>query len=160
MHAARHDAADSLGALLEAGADPNAATITGATVLMMAASNGANRVVQRLLELGVEINARDSRFGSTALTWAVGRNHVQTVETLLRAGADPNIGDNAGRTPLMLSATRGNVDIVNLLLQAGAKIDAKDSGGNSVMDWAMHNKRGTKVQELLRKAGASGDATS
>jgi Ankyrin repeat len=44
------------------------------------------------------------------------------VQQLLQAGADPNLGNRAGFTPLMLS---NSPDVVNCLLNNGADIEKK-----------------------------------
>ena len=51
---------------LEAGADPNAKSADGFTVLMWAAARGHVEVVKLLLDAGADLNAR-SRKGRTAI---------------------------------------------------------------------------------------------
>lgn len=62
---------------------------------------GRTRVVDFLLQRGVEIDAKLKHHGQTGLHWAASGGHVETVELLVRRGAPVNIRDEAfGGTPL------------------------------------------------------------
>lgn len=73
--------------LLEKGANPNLARENGETPLMTAARTGQVSVMRMLLERGADANARDRKFGQTALMWAAG--HPEAVQLLLGHKADP-----------------------------------------------------------------------
>jgi ankyrin repeat protein len=75
-------------ALLAARADPNLATATGATPLMMAAKAGSVESATRLIELGADVNAKESAYGQTALMIAAGLDRADVVRLLLARGAD------------------------------------------------------------------------
>ena len=60
----------ALDALLAKGADLNAADRHGVTPLMAAAAVGSVDAMQRLLDHGAKVDARNE-FGSTALMWSV-----------------------------------------------------------------------------------------
>lgn len=51
-------------------------------------------------------------------------NHTDTIIKLLHQGADPNIADREGYTPLHYAVMKGNLAVVNVLLQKGANRDA------------------------------------
>jgi ankyrin repeat protein len=53
--------------------------------------------------------------GNTALHFAVLRNDVDMVKTLLDLGADKNIKNSIGKTPLDRARNKGFSDISNLL---------------------------------------------
>jgi ankyrin repeat protein len=72
--------------LLAKGADPNVARENGEAPLMTAARLGQIETVKALLDRGAEVNARDKKFGQTALMWAAG--YPQAVRLLLARGAD------------------------------------------------------------------------
>ncbi len=59
-------------------------------------------VIDRLIEMGCDVN-RPNDFGETALMMAVKRNNRKMMEYLLKNGANPNISDNLGVTPLMIA---------------------------------------------------------
>jgi ankyrin repeat protein len=118
--------------------------------------------------------------GCTALHAAVGRRPDSTtsntvtngalVSALLEAGANPNIPDNLGKTPLFYA---GSVEIVNKLLDAGADMDHRDNDGCSPLLWTEHAEvaaallrrgvdvegRGRAQQTVLMKAAAWKDAS-
>ena len=74
-------------ALLEFGADPNAATEDGETALHIAAFAGCDECVQPLLDAGANVEAR-TELGKTPLMNAA-QAGPSTVKLLLAAGADP-----------------------------------------------------------------------
>jgi len=53
---------------------------------------------------------------------------------LLALGADPNVIDHDGNTPLYYAAGRGFVEAVKLLLEAGAKVNAHNAAGRTPLD--------------------------
>lgn len=50
---------------------------------------------------------------------------VRLLRVFLDAGADPNVRNNTGETPLHLSARHGHIPVVQLLLHRGARINEK-----------------------------------
>ena len=88
-------------AWLDGGGQVNACHRSGNTVLMLAASNGREVVVDALLRQGAEVNLRNSDFrksdfGSTALIRAAAvytatAGHERVVELLLQHGADATV---------------------------------------------------------------------
>jgi ankyrin repeat protein len=50
-----------------------------------------------------------------------GKRHVACLEALVEAGADVNIADRAGATPLALARGRGYAEMVAILEKAGAR---------------------------------------
>lgn len=84
------------------------------------------KLVNFLLEKGVDINAIDRRSGISALHAAVLENNPPVVELLLRNGANPSVKDRAGgKTPLEMARELGNkpnqsdrTEIIKLLQSA------------------------------------------
>jgi len=72
--------------LLSGGADPNVARENGETPLMTASRMGRIDMMKPLLTKGAAVNAKDKKFGQTALMWAAGR--PDAVRLLLEFGAD------------------------------------------------------------------------
>ena len=76
--------------LLAAGADANAASINGETVLMTCARSGDPRAVKALLVKGARVNVKEKAHGQTALMWAAAQRHPEVTELLIEAGAEIN----------------------------------------------------------------------
>ncbi len=94
------------------------------TGLIRAAERGHHRIVERLLDAGID---RDhvNRLGWTALLEAIvlgdgGREHVRTVRALIAGGVDVDLPDGDGVRPLVHARERGYAAIARLLEDAGA----------------------------------------
>lgn len=70
-------------------------------------------VVTALLELGCLIDARNFN-GETALHVMVQRDRFECVVTLLSHGADPNLVDNLGKSPLHVAAALASLPLVQV----------------------------------------------
>src|SRR5579872_1270975 len=66
-----------------------------------------SEALHSLLKQKTNVNATQPD-GTTALQWAAHWNDLETVNLLLRAGADPKIANRYGATPLSEAATQGN----------------------------------------------------
>ena len=72
---------------------------------LIAASRAGNAgLVKRLLkQRGADVNDTEGQlWGNTPLKEAANYNHLQVVELLIAAGADLDMADRAGETPLMV----------------------------------------------------------
>lgn len=96
--------------------------------LPAAAMIGDLAAVERLLELGLPIDASDAQ-GCTALLRAGGGGHRALVDALLDRGADIGRAARTGATPLSAAVSMRHVDIVERLLVAGAPVDQPLPGG-------------------------------
>jgi ankyrin repeat protein len=92
----------------------------------LSAANQGN--IGRLTELAdkVNVDARLSEDGETALHRAASRGHVQAVRLLLDRGAKVDAMDGEGVTPLILASYRGQTEVVKLLLERGAAVNARE----------------------------------
>jgi ankyrin repeat protein len=89
--AAKNGNVEIIQALLKAGADPNTANGTGATVLMDAAMSGSVDAVKALVDAGANVNAFDNKNGQTALMFAAWENRADVIRFLIQRGADVRI---------------------------------------------------------------------
>ena len=71
-----------------------------------------------LNEKSTDVNARQPD-GATALAWATYWDDLATVQHLLDAGADPDLGNDYGVTPLILAAENRSMPVIEALLKAG-----------------------------------------
>lgn len=109
-----------------------------------------------LISNGVNINAQDNDL-TTSLFNAIERNDIDFVKFLLEYtdtikpveginpyGANPNIQDANGLTPLMLAVIKGHKEIFKILLEHGADVNIKDKKGYTVSDYGMMYDRQTE----------------
>lgn len=90
--------------------------------LIQASTLGNSAKVAALLDHGVDVNARHRPSSWTALMAASLYGRVETVEILLRAGADVDLGDHNRSTALMKAVQIIPEKDENALLQRKAKI--------------------------------------
>jgi cytohesin len=83
-------------------------------------------------------------------------DRLETVQLLLKAGADPNSKETSGRTPLFRAAS--DPAALKLLLDAGADATVVDGDGYSPLHEAAFNGNADAVR-LLIAAGAKVNAT-
>jgi uncharacterized protein len=177
MWAALDDRAESIRYLVERGADPNLRSrltayphlqngvgldgiekgisyvgqtplqAGGWTALMYAAREGAVEAVAALAEAGADLNALDP-LGESALTLGIINGHWNVLDTLLKAGANPNVVADIEKVDVYIAPTplyaavdfhtlpatygrpapkprvvHGSIDAVKRLLDAGANVD-------------------------------------
>lgn len=111
--------------------------------------------VGRMLDVGgIDVNYRTSLTGATALGSACGLGHVEMARLLLARGADPNIVNSSGRTPLQMAAYDGSTAIVEMLIQAGANVDIADTEYGYTPLAAASRKGHADTVRVLINAGA------
>ncbi len=95
-------------------------------------------VLISMLKKGVDINAPAYfdempviKIANNAVTLSA---NIEQLQFLVKNGADINIKNQQGYTPLMLAAIKNNVDMVLALLEAGADISVTDNKGRTVKD--------------------------
>ena len=162
LDAARRGDADAARALLEGGADPNAARGDGLTALHVAAREGEDEIVDLLIGAGAETGAGTRIGAHTPLHLAAGAGHAGVVRALLGAGADPGAATTtSGVTPLHLAAeARDGEAVVRLLLEHGAPVNAREkSAGQTPLMFAAAAGRAAALAELLRGAADPSIAT-
>ncbi|MBU7576354.1 MAG: ankyrin repeat domain-containing protein [Hydrogenophaga sp.] len=110
---------------LSHGADLKSTNRYGGTALIPAAERGHVETVRTLIEAGVVVD-HVNRLGWTALLEAIilgdgGERHQQIVALLVKAGANVNLADKDGVTPLRHARTKGQKPIEAMLLAAHAR---------------------------------------
>jgi hypothetical protein len=99
------------------------------------------------------INTKDYGTGEGALHIVVKRRDANWLAFLLQKGANPDIRDGQGNTPLLIAAQLGFVEGVQILTgRAGVNIG--NSRGETPLILAVHNRDAATVRVLLA-AGAN-----
>ena len=70
--------------------------------------------------------------GSTALTAASHKGHIDTVRLLLDAGADKHLADKGSSTALMLASQVGHRESLGLLYWVSVKAKAATNGAKAL----------------------------
>src|SRR5712691_8113016 len=79
--------------------------------LVEAIKNSDKAAIQKLLPQHIDLSAADTD-GSTALHWAVRHDDLDTVNSLIRGGANVKTANRYGVTPLSLACTNGNAAMI------------------------------------------------
>lgn len=77
---------------------------------------------------------RDSKEGNAVqkqLIHAAKEKDTETVRSLILKGANPNVQDAQGRTPLMIAAYGNDLETAKVLIDAGADVNIRDERKNS-----------------------------
>lgn len=105
------------------------------TALHEAAEKGHQRVIEYLLFLGADVNAK-SKKGETPLHKAATNGDVEMVGVFLKRGAQINAQDKKGRTPLMKAAHKSKKQVVKMLLDAGADTKIQNKKGQTARNYS------------------------
>ncbi len=105
---------------------------------------------------GFNINTGDVTTGETALHIVTNRRDLTWMRFLTDSGADVNVRDAKGVTPLV-SAVRANfIEGVEFLVSKGARLNESNNVGETPLITAVHN-RNIGLMRILLKAGADPD---
>ena len=96
------------------------ATVYSQQSIHEAAEQGNLAAVERYLQNGIAVDARDNG-GDTPLILAASQGNLDVVKVLVDKGADVNARDNGGWTALLVAAVHEEQDVVEFLKQHGAK---------------------------------------
>ncbi|CAE7385877.1 Ank3 [Symbiodinium natans] len=106
---------------LKASASDWAVDEFGCTALHRAADEGNTVEVERLLQSGLDIEAKEA-WEETPLHIAARKGHADCVACLLAAGANSEAMDLDDRTPLVLAAEAKQEEVCRMLLDSGAGV--------------------------------------
>lgn len=123
--------------------------------LLKQSEKGNTKQVLALLAEGADVNATDNE-GWVPLTSALGMNHQETAEALIKAGANVKelpCNSNFDETPLMIASYKGFLSTIELLLAAGADVNATTNNGSTALIYAASGGHADVVQRLIA-AGA------
>ena len=118
-----------LDALLERGASLSEKDVNESTALQLLSSGGDIRATRIALKHGV--------YGRQALNLVVGVGDIASVLALIQSGADLNVTDGLGRSPLMTAVIHRRQRVARMLVDPGADVAHRDSVGQSSLVYAV-----------------------
>lgn len=91
----------------------------------------------------------------TPLHWAVEREHVKIIHTLLEHGADPLAISKFGKTPVSLALEHDRLDLVDILKQEreiiGIKAHQQSEANSAELEAATHNLMQLEADDIKDK---------
>jgi ankyrin repeat protein len=147
-------------ALLEHGATVDAReSFGGQTALMWASARRHPEMIELLLAHGASIDARSTAReyqrhvtaegrpksldsgGFTSLLYAARENCIACADVLVKYGADIDLPDPDGVSPLLLAIMNANWDLAKRLIEAGADVDQWDIYGEAPLYTAIGQRQ-------------------
>ena len=122
--------------LLEKGVDVKF-HVYGFTALHFAAKHCHHRCIEVLLASGLNVNDLSWYHQETPLILAVQSGNIESLDALLKAGADVNQWKLAGDTALTFSIKRRHLKQVERLIESGADVNKPDVYGTPALSKAI-----------------------
>ncbi len=125
-------AVNTMSILLDAGADPNLASVQDILPIVHAVEKLDAPRVELLVKAGSKLNIRlEER--KTLLHSAAARGIPELVSVLLRGGIDPDLTDRQGNTALFIAVARPDIETAEVLLTSGVEPDIINNAGKTVL---------------------------
>ncbi|CAB0033723.1 unnamed protein product [Trichogramma brassicae] len=147
--------------------DVNYTDETGYTHFHVACEYGCVEAIEKFLELGQDPNVVWRKTGDTPLHLTLSDTPKEVAEMLLRGGADYNIANANGTTPLHIICGRyRNDDFIEEFFGIyedeirTARVDARDNSGNTPLHMIVNKRDFRRSLELLLRRGADPNAAN
>ncbi|MYH79961.1 hypothetical protein F4141_04530 [Candidatus Poribacteria bacterium] len=105
--------------------------------LWHAARTGDLPAMKRYIAEGADVNAPDESMNISPLAWSASHGQTEATRILIENGADVNIKDDDGSTPLHSAAVFGRAEVAKLLVENGANPQVRNGDGATPAD-ALH----------------------
>ena len=102
--------------------------------LWHAARIGDLPAMKRYIAEGADVNAPDDDLNILPLAWSVLHGQTEAARLLIENGADVNMKDDKGSTPLHGAAVFGRADVAKLLIENGATLQVRNDDGATPTD--------------------------
>lgn len=126
------------------------------SLLLKSVMIGDISTIKNLLSLGADVNTQNS-LGETPLIIATKKSYPIIVNMLLKEGANPNIKDVYGITPLISAVynPKDDINIVNELLEKGANVNYITPQGDTALILATRKKFNIDIINSLLDSGSN-----
>jgi ankyrin repeat protein len=141
--------------LLGAGVSANSVDSEGVPLLYRAIAGGHIDIVRQLIDAGCCVSRRIRN--SSALHCCIANGQDRCLVAIVEAGADVNMIDDDGNTPLVLAAKncRRSTAAMKFLVEAGCDLECRDKDQRTALHYASYRAVGV---EMLLSAGANPDS--
>lgn len=145
-----HEAAvdlDTVDYLIKLGVSPDSINEEEQTLLHTSAIDGNKNLAELLIKNKAEIDFKD-REGKSPIFYA---KDGSIIKYFIAKGANPNIQDKQGRTPLFDYVQKNDINSVLELLKGGANVNIADNESKTVLLYASNNS----IRKVLLAYGAN-----
>lgn len=125
--------------------------VAGISSLMSAVANNDVEGVKFFSKAGAAFVNQKNLGGATALHIAAREKNLEIAKTLVENGADVNVSDNEGWTPLMRATLAADSALVSFLLEKNASAAAVNSANESVITQAAMSDCDACLSALFEK---------
>ena len=151
---------EAIQAIVDHGADVNAANISNETALIISCENGNLDAISVLLNAGADPGIANAT-GDTCLHAAVyGGCSIEVLHSLLDHGADVNATNKNNVTALMIACLKGNADAIDALLNAKADTSIATTYGETLIHQAVMEDYNKEVLHSVINYGVDVNATN
>lgn len=126
----------------------------GRTFLHVAAELGPPELIEKLINLKLDVNSLDHESRTPLYTAASCGDRSIVVQELINFGADTNKADISGNSPLYITTEQRDLDTCNVLLNAKASVDLRGPRGETALYRASYSGY-TEIVETLLNHGAN-----
>ncbi|KAF2903218.1 hypothetical protein ILUMI_02975, partial [Ignelater luminosus] len=161
VKATEEECCDMIDLFVANGADINEHNSSGDTPLHYSAKHGNSKILSKLISDVSDVNIILNSIGNTPLHCALKvynyrkEGYFETVNLLLLKGANVNIANAKGRTPLYYGVKYGDCRVIEKLLLRDADVNAQNETRNTLLHYAISKRRKFDITNLLLSNGAN-----
>lgn len=124
-------------------------SLKNTSVLNVAFDNDNLNMGAKLIEMGFPVDVTD-KYSQALLVKALKSNNMEWTELLLNGGAEVNLPDSNGNTPLIWALSADlKIEMIELLVSHGANVNQINYDGLSALDTAINNADAVVVDCLI-----------